>query len=165
MAHPRHELVRQRYGFRCGYCGVSETETGGELMVDHHRPIVAGGTEDDENLVYACFRCNSYKHDFTPTPADVKLGLRILHPRVDAVDHHCREDNFGRLEPTTPTGRFHIELLRLNRPQLILRRLRDLLTELHRASLVENESLRMRVAILEQYLVELKRRQADDEKP
>ena len=42
MAHPRHEEVRRRYGLRCGYCGVSEAETGGELTVDHFSTRVRG---------------------------------------------------------------------------------------------------------------------------
>ena len=26
MAHPGLKAIRERYGFRCGYCGVSETD-------------------------------------------------------------------------------------------------------------------------------------------
>ncbi len=54
MAHPKHHAVRQRYGGCCGYCGLSETDTGGELTVDHFRPLSAGGDDGDGNLVYAC---------------------------------------------------------------------------------------------------------------
>lgn len=64
MPHPRHQEVRQRYQRCCGYCGVTETEGGGELTVDHFRPVSAGGDDREENLVYACFRCNLYKGDF-----------------------------------------------------------------------------------------------------
>lgn len=56
MAHPKNLEVRQRYEGRCGYCGVSEGETGGELTVDHFRPLCAGGDDTDDNLVYCCFR-------------------------------------------------------------------------------------------------------------
>jgi HNH endonuclease len=55
MAHPRHEEVRGRYHNRCGYCSVSETETGGELTIDHFQPVSAGGNDSDDNLVYCCF--------------------------------------------------------------------------------------------------------------
>jgi hypothetical protein len=31
MPHPELALVRQRYQYACGYCGVTETTVGGEL--------------------------------------------------------------------------------------------------------------------------------------
>ncbi len=30
-AHPKHDAVRGRYHGRCGYCGVSEEDAGGEF--------------------------------------------------------------------------------------------------------------------------------------
>ena len=66
MAHPKHEQVRQHYGQRCGYCGITETDAGGELTIDHYRPVAAGGNDSDDNLVYACFRCNQYCGRFVP---------------------------------------------------------------------------------------------------
>ncbi len=37
------ESIRALYDFRCGYCGVTETESGSELDVDHFRPRSQGG--------------------------------------------------------------------------------------------------------------------------
>jgi hypothetical protein len=172
MAHPRHEEIRRRYGGRCGYCGVTETETGGELTVDHFRPVIAAGGDGDDNLVYACFRCNTYKADFFPDESDLRHGRRVLHPLLDPVTAHVREDEgSGRLEPLTETGGFHILLLRLNRPQLVeqrlTRRLHHLLAESCTLLRNENEELHRRVVLLGTYLRELKRalgvRGADDE--
>jgi hypothetical protein len=43
----------------------------------------------------------------------------------DDIRRHLREnDQTGELEPLTETGRFHIELLDLNRPQLVAHRQR-----------------------------------------
>jgi 5-methylcytosine-specific restriction endonuclease McrA len=92
MPHPKHEEVRQRYGRRRGYCGVTETETGGELTVDHFRPVTAGGDDAAENLVYACFRCNSYKGDFFPSTGDARNGRRLLHAYLDRFAEHIREE-------------------------------------------------------------------------
>jgi hypothetical protein len=39
------EKVRTRSRFRCEFCGVTETDAGGELTVDHFRPVSKG--EDD----------------------------------------------------------------------------------------------------------------------
>jgi 5-methylcytosine-specific restriction endonuclease McrA len=60
---PVFEEVRCRGAFACEYCRVREDEAGGLLTVDHHRPSAHGGSDDLENLVYACFRCNTYKAD------------------------------------------------------------------------------------------------------
>ena len=51
VAHPQLQQVRERYGFRCGYCGVTEVDVGGELTVDHFRPVSAGG---DNSEVKSC---------------------------------------------------------------------------------------------------------------
>ena len=123
MAHPRHEFVRERYGRRCGYCGVSEVDCGGPLTVDHHLPVATAGNDSEDNLVYACFRCNSYKGDYWQ-PAEETL--RVLHPsRDDTTLHYHYQEATGRLEPLTETGGFHITLLRLNRPELVAHRLRQ----------------------------------------
>ena len=131
MAHPKHIHVRQRYHYRCGYCGVSGTDTGGELTVDHYQPQIAHGSDDDDNLVYACIRCNQYKGDFFPDTNDLRYGRRVLHPlRDDLVAHVQTAPLTGRLEPLTETGRFHIALLQLNRPALVEHRLRQRLAAL-----------------------------------
>ena len=119
MAHPQHQSVRQRYQYHCGYCGVSEVDAGGELTVDHFQPVSAGGDNDDNNLVYACVRCNLYKSDFYPNAVRLARGHRLLHPLLDniAANIHLNELT-GLLEPLTVTGNFHIGLLQLNRPAL-----------------------------------------------
>jgi hypothetical protein len=162
MAHPRHEEVRQRCQYRCVYCGVSETAAGGELTVDHFRPVSAGGDDGEANLVYACFRCNLYKGDFFPNAEEIAQGRRILHPLLEDVSLYLREyEETGQLEPLTETGRFHIHLLRLNRPQLVdqrlTRRLRQYLLEDYQLLQTENEALRRRVLLLETDQEELNR--------
>ena len=88
MAHPKQDQVRRRYDFRCGYCGVSETDSGGELTIDHFRPISINGDDSDDNLVYACNRCNQFKSDFFPDPATSAPEYRLLHPLLDDAKLH-----------------------------------------------------------------------------
>lgn len=146
MSRPELELIRQRYAFACGYCGVSEVSTGGLLTVDHYCPLSAGGDDSLDNLVYACVRCNQYKYTFWPSDGDKALGLRILHPLQDILVHHYRHNpQTGQLEPLTETGRFHITLLRLNRPQLVRYRLAQQLRDV----------LEGKLALLEQQIHEL----------
>src|SRR5262249_18721409 len=115
VAHPKHQEVRRRFAFRCGYCGVTEVDAGGELTVDHFHPVSAGGDDSDDNLVYACPRCNLHKSDILPVPNLSCPEQRLLHPLRDDVTRHIRENKeAGFLEPLTETGRFHIATLRLN---------------------------------------------------
>ena len=123
MAHFKHQSVRVLYAYCCGYCGLSETDAGGELTVDHHEPVSAGGDDSDENLVYACFRCNLHKGAFTPSEAQRAQGLRLLHPLRDNLAEHIQENReTGRLESLTAIGALHIFTLELNRDALIANR-------------------------------------------
>jgi hypothetical protein len=39
------EQLRERAGFACEFCGVSETDVGGLLTADHFRPRSKGGSD------------------------------------------------------------------------------------------------------------------------
>jgi hypothetical protein len=47
----------------------------------------------------------------------------------DVTAHYRYDETTGRMEPLTETGRFHIALLRLNRPELVAHRLRQQIAE------------------------------------
>jgi HNH endonuclease len=160
---PKLQTVRERYAFCCGYCGVSETDVGGELTVDHFRPVSAGGDDSDANLVYACVRCNQYKGALLLEATDLAYAWRLLHPLQDDLGAHIREDESpGRLEGLTATGRFHIAALRLNRPALITHRQRRYLAVLLEArleqALAENKALREQIAQCDLYITYLEER-------
>jgi hypothetical protein len=161
MPRPDLALVRQRYAFACGYCGVSEVSAGGLLTVDHHRPLAVRGDESLDNLVYACVRCNQYKHTYWPTADEASRDLRVLHPLQDVLACHYRlNPQSGRLEPLTETGRFHITLLHLNRPQLIRHRLGQQLRDVleGKLELLEQQihELQETIAAQERYIAALK---------
>jgi hypothetical protein len=118
------EQTREQFGFKCGYCGVSEAESGGELEIDHYQPMSHGGTEEPANLVYACVTCNRFKSDYWPE-AEASDELKLLHPVRDGLPTHIAETPDGRLVGLTPRGWFHIHRLHLNRPaQIALRKRR-----------------------------------------
>jgi hypothetical protein len=157
MPHPLHEQVRRAFGFRCGYCRVDETSAGAELTVDHYRPLSAGGADDLENLVYACFRCNLYKGDYWPLPEEEAAGLFVLHPQRHILGDHLRENSqTGHLEPMTATGEFNIRLLHLNRPQLVAHRLERQALDVERQRLQllqsEIEQSEQTIRVLQQYI-------------
>lgn len=58
------ERVRKYANFACEFCGVSETDTGGLLTIDHYQPKTKGGKDNFENLLYCCTRCNQYKMNY-----------------------------------------------------------------------------------------------------
>ena len=144
--------IREAYGYRYGYCGVSETWVGGELEIDHFRPLLHGGTDAPDNLVYACTTCNRFKGDYWP-PSNASETLRLLHPKQDDLTAHLSETADGHLVGLTPRGWFHIERLHLNRPQLVeLRRLRQTEQILRRDIALAQESrirLQKRISELE----------------
>jgi hypothetical protein len=110
------QQVRQRASGACEYCGVTETDSGGALTVDHFQPQARGGTDDLSNLLYCCWRCNLYKADYWPAkPGDAVLW----NPRGQPVAANCLLLADATLHALTPTGRFTIERLRLNRPPLV----------------------------------------------
>jgi hypothetical protein len=162
VAHPKHAHVREHYDYRCGYCTVSEVDAGGELTVDHYRPVSARGDESDDNLVYACSRCNLFKGDFWPSVQDQERGHRVLHPLRDVVSAHLApNEQTGNVEPLTETGRFHITLLQLNRRPLVALRVRRRLISLLEAKrqLLEAEIAQLRESLdaRERYIALLRR--------
>lgn len=115
------EGLRVAFDFRCGYCGVRETDTGATLTVDHFHPRAAGGPDTRDNGVYSCHACNEFKGAYW-NPDGV---LRILHPRRDALSEHLEALPDGTLHGLTETGAFHIRRLKLNRPALVAHRLEE----------------------------------------
>lgn len=51
------EVVKERYGNRCFYCGKESNK----LNKEHVIPICRGGTDTIENIVPACWKCNRTK--------------------------------------------------------------------------------------------------------
>jgi len=114
-------MVRTRADFTCEFCGVTETDTGGELTIDHFQPKTKGGTDDLGNLLYCCVRCNQYKADYWPSQPN---DLMLWNPRQEPMANHLLLLADGTLYPITPTGAFTLNRLRLNRSPLVAYRLR-----------------------------------------
>jgi hypothetical protein len=109
--------VRTLYAFACGYCGVTETEVGAYLTIDHYQPLDAGGSDDIDNLVYACHACNLHKS------ASWNLANPfVLHPLRTDMHMHIRPLPDGTLQGLTPEGTRHIDVLHLNRAPMVERR-------------------------------------------
>lgn len=51
--------ILRRDGYRCVYCGVGAKDR--RLEVDHIVPRSNGGSNQDTNLITACWQCNNGK--------------------------------------------------------------------------------------------------------
>ncbi|MEZ4832045.1 MAG: hypothetical protein R2873_08610 [Caldilineaceae bacterium] len=105
-------------------------------------------------------RCDQYKHTYWPTSAEYETGLRILHPLQNIFAQHYRLNaQNGQLEHLTETGRFHIALPRLNRPQLVRYRLAQQLREVIEGKLalleLQIHELQETIAAQERYIAAL----------
>lgn len=110
------EQVRQRAGFACEFCGVSEANVGGLLTIDHFQPQSREGSDSLEHLIYACASCNQYKQDYWPNgESDPKLW----NPRKELASVHFVELDDGRVVAISAIGEFTIRRLRLNRTPLV----------------------------------------------
>jgi len=101
--------VRERANFSCEYCGVSESDVGSQLTIDHYQPKSKGGKDNLENLIYCCFCCNQYKLDYWPTQPD---DLSLWNPLLEPFSKHFLIHNDGTLYPLTQTGIFTLKRLR-----------------------------------------------------
>jgi hypothetical protein len=146
------QQVRQRAGGACEYCGVTETDSGGPLTVDHFQPQARGGSDDLANLLYCCWRCNLYKADYWPAQAG---DPGLWNPRTGPGAAHFVLLADGTLHALTPTGLFTITRLRLNRTPLVVHRRRKQtqaeelrLLEQYREALAALEHLQRQHALL-----------------
>jgi HNH endonuclease len=113
------EQVRRRAQYACEFCGRSEINIGSQLTIDHFHPKSKGGSDDLDNLIYACHACNEYKYNYWPSSKDAP---RLWNPRQEPANQHFIEQADGQLTALTPTGELTINCLRLNRSQLIAAR-------------------------------------------
>jgi hypothetical protein len=116
VSRERFAAVRTRANAACEYCGTTEEQSGGELTIDHFQPQSRDGSDDLDNLVYACFRCNSYKADCWPSSVEAS---RLWNPRESPSTDHFYPLSDGRLLALTPSGAESIRRLRLNREPLV----------------------------------------------
>jgi HNH endonuclease len=119
-------FVRRRAGFACEYCGINEIDAGGELCIDHFHSQSQEGSDDPENLVYCCVRCNLHKGSVWRPNQPTR---QLWNPRQSSFSEHFELLVTGELNAVTTCGEYTLELLSLNRPQLVQRRLEKLEAE------------------------------------
>ena len=86
--------VFMRDGFKCRYCGQMPPSV--VLEVDHIMPFSKGGSDDQENLITACFSCNRGKSDTElssaqPSMSDKVEQMKELRAQLNALKRLQRE--------------------------------------------------------------------------
>lgn len=121
----RKEFVAERASHCCEYCLSQVEYCPDPFTVDHILPRSQGGTDDIENLAFACIGCNGRK--FTAVrELDPVTGVVVplFNPRMDKwPEHFAWNADFSMLIGLTPVGRATIERLQLNREGVINLRL------------------------------------------
>lgn len=115
-------VLQKEFAHQCVYCRALDTLKGWEgFGVDHYRPQKRFPLLVTEylNLFYACNRCNSRKRDVWPrTARSVEF---VPNPCEHVMWEHLRYKG-GQVEAASATGRWAVELLDLNGPDLIFAR-------------------------------------------
>lgn len=82
-------LVAERAGRRCEYCLIHEDDTFLGCEVDHIISKKHGGSNEPENLAYACLFCNRHKGtDIGSIYPNTGKLMRFYNPRKDRWGKH-----------------------------------------------------------------------------
>ena len=112
--------VRAHFSQCCAYCRSSEALTVVTFEVEHILPLSLGGPTEFENLGLACPTCNRHKSNRVVGINDEGLESRLFHPQRDRwLDHFDWSISGIVIVGLTDVGTATINLLRMNRPQLI----------------------------------------------
>jgi len=115
------EQVEKRARHRCEYCQTIMESSTERFEMEHVIPQSKGGQSLLENLALSCRGCNGFKHNkMEGIDSLTNCIVPLFNPRKDVWKEHFTWDiNPLFLIGLTSTGRATIEILKLNRPQLI----------------------------------------------
>ena len=116
-------FVRADFVRQCAYCLMTETFASGEenFELDHFRPRSRFPHLVNEflNIYYSCHPCNHTKLDHWPPEELEARGIRIVDLCTDEFQTHFSVQETGEWAGKTSSGSYTIDLLRLNRTNLV----------------------------------------------
>ncbi|WP_443945759.1 AAA family ATPase [Pedobacter sp. AW1-32] len=169
------KYLHEAFHGKCGYCETKieypdlgavdryRPNNGVRDQNEYHQDLYWWLTFEWDNLVYSCKECNQFKGNYFPIKGRRALNENddyesehrmLLNPYLDEPENHLTYEytEHGRIDALTEEGNQTIELLRLNRTDLIegrQRARRDLLDEVEsliNGSQVKNETLKRHLA-------------------
>lgn len=134
-------VLAKEASYNCVYCCIHESKFGGQrnFHVEHFRPksIFPQLENFYENLFYACGICNSFKGNDWPCEPVAGDLTAIAYPDPSAVDYGALlyvDVDTGLVNSKFISGKYVVERLYLNRPQMVtLRRMTYLFEEITKA--------------------------------
>ncbi len=111
------KMVVSRANHLCEYCCALASYSVQPFVIEHILPISKNGTNDLENLAYACGGCNGSKYNKTHSIDPISTALvPLFNPReMTWDDHFVWSEDFIEMLGVSSTGRATIETLQLNR--------------------------------------------------
>jgi hypothetical protein len=111
------EKVRKRAEHRCEYCLLPERDGLIKFHVEHIRSSKHGGSDDLENLAYACPDCNLFKGtDLGTILGEDETFTRFFNPRKDVWEEHFKVVDCT-IYPNTEIGEATIKIFQMNKPE------------------------------------------------
>jgi hypothetical protein len=116
------QLVIERAGSCCEYCGLHKDVSPYSHEIDHIVARKHGGKTIVENLALACMLCNRHKGSDLTAIDPISLTIApIYNPRkLQWNDHFERQG--ARIVGLTPAGRATVFLLAINEPKRVAHR-------------------------------------------
>ncbi len=110
----KRQFVTGRAGGRCEYCRAAEVGQLAAFEVEHVVPTGEGGSDEVENLAWACGRCNRAKSDRVHlTDPESGATVAVFDPRAMSWGDHFDWRGYD-LVGLTAVGRALIDALDLN---------------------------------------------------
>lgn len=115
-------FVRDRASGYCEYCMISDHLHDQPFHIDHIMSRKHGGSDELNNLAYACLDCNLHKGtDIAGLDTETNQLVRLFDPRLDAwADHFAWQGPL--VEGRSAIGRVTVRLLQLNQPMRVATR-------------------------------------------
>ena len=105
-------FIQERAGGCCEYCKFPFDFSHDAFHIEHIIPLRQNGSDELENLAFACDGCNTFK--WTDPESGQKTAL--FNPRQEEWSvHFAWSDDFISVLGLTPEGRATVDLLKMNR--------------------------------------------------
>ncbi|HRD82084.1 MAG TPA: HNH endonuclease signature motif containing protein [Saprospiraceae bacterium] len=111
----------ERASHCCEYCKSQDRFSPVYFSVDHIIPVSMGGSQDIDNMAYACMLCNRLKWNKISVLDPVsQLIVNLFDPRRDSWASHFQwSEDYLHIIGVTPVGRATVNTLQLNREKLV----------------------------------------------
>lgn len=110
--------LREDFKYACVYCTIHEGEFGGfhSFHIEHFKPKSKFPELEMEytNLLYACWKCNSFKGEDWPSDNPLRSGKGYLDPCVYDYEKCFTLNNDGSIIGEIKVARYMIERMHLN---------------------------------------------------